>query len=124
TAMVAMKPHSISWACQATAKNGAGMSAGVKIQIAMEIRAQAQPQIYRGRKPRLRNTERSGGWAATFAGLRSVMVELPRHAIGFTVHLIPEPQAAGDALSQFLGLVRHIAVAKFRRRLVKKIEPA
>src|SRR5690606_21268869 len=60
TAMVAIKPHSISWACQPRPLNGVGISAGQNIQMATEMSAHAQPAIYKGRKPRLRNAFKSG----------------------------------------------------------------
>src|SRR5690606_1537420 len=60
TAIVAIKPHSISWACQATPARGCPSHCGAKIHKAIAINAQPQPAIYSGRKPRLRKAVISG----------------------------------------------------------------
>src|SRR5690606_18343464 len=122
TAMVAIKPQSISCACQATAKKGAGTMEGANIQIATEINAHAHPQIYKGRKPRLRNTFRSGLGRATRAAL--FMIQLRRHAIRFTMHLIAIPQAARNSARELVGLICHVAIFQFGGGGVEYLQPA
>src|SRR5690606_40917325 len=105
-AMLDTKPHSISCACHATPCNGPDSRCGANIQIRMETAAQAQPAIYKGRKPRSRKAFQSGSCLAGSCGscndtgmaLALAMEDLGDGLIGLIVKLVPIPEAASDAV--------------------------
>src|SRR5690606_21343360 len=122
-----MKPQSISCACHARPPSGWLIHWGAKIQMNREISAQPQPAIYSGLKPRLRNAFMSGRLAAaclpSWICCNSAMGDLRRHAIGFIVHLVSEPQTARNALRELLGTLGEGTVRQFLRCIVKKRQP-
>src|SRR5690606_957741 len=96
TAMVAIKPHNISCACQAMPINGALSHCGAKIHMAMEIKAQAPPAIDSGLNPRLRKAcilGRGLALADTAACRVSAMVDLCEGLAWLVVQLIAIPEA-------------------------------
>ena len=68
TAMVAMKPQSISCACQMTPANCPRSMTGANTHSATDTAAQKQPAKYNGRKPSSRNAAHCGAGSFTLPG--------------------------------------------------------